>query len=95
MLLVDKKRAKDSKANLKVLLKHLSGVVEERHKALVCSQFTTLFDFVGNRLTQAGMPYEYFDGKMTDRLAPVERFQNDPAARLFLISLTAGGVGLN
>jgi SNF2 family DNA or RNA helicase len=41
------------------------------------------------------MTYEYLDGKTQDRQAPVERFQNDPASRLFLISLKAGGLGLN
>ena len=41
------------------------------------------------------MKYEYLDGKTRDRQACVERFQNDPECRLFLISLKAGGVGLN
>ena len=41
------------------------------------------------------MPYEYLDGRTRDRQSKVERFQNDPACRLFLISLKAGGLGLN
>ncbi len=41
------------------------------------------------------MVYEYLDGKTRDRQAHVDRFQNDPDCRLFLISLKAGGLGLN
>jgi len=41
------------------------------------------------------MPYEYLDGKTTDRQARVARFQEDPECRLFLVSLKAGGQGLN
>src|SRR5881392_2730292 len=41
------------------------------------------------------MPYEYLDGRTRDRQARVERFQTDPACKLFLISLKAGGLGLN
>ena len=46
-------------------------------------------------LDRAGIAYEYLDGKTRDRQAPVERFQNDPDCKLFLISLKAGGQGLN
>ena len=65
------------------------------HKALVFSQFTSLLAIVRNRSIADGMDYEYLDGKTRDRQARVERFQNDPDCRLFLISLKAGGVGLN
>ena len=41
------------------------------------------------------MTYEYLDGRTRDRAARVERFQNDPECPLFLISLKAGGLGLN
>jgi SNF2 family DNA or RNA helicase len=93
--LVDKARASDSSAKLDMLMDQLRDVVEEGHKALVFSQFTTLLALAGKRLAEAGLEYEYLDGKTVDRQAPVERFQNDPKCRLFLISLKAGGVGLN
>ena len=48
-----------------------------------------------NRLDETGIVYEYLDGKTRDRKAQVERFQNDPDCGLFLISLKAGGLGLN
>ena len=47
------------------------------------------------RLDADGTVYEYLDGKTRDRAARVERFQTDPDCRLFLISLKAGGTGLN
>ena len=51
--------------------------------------------FCGRASTPNGIPYEYLDGRTRDRQARVERFQNDPDCRLFLISLKAGGLGLN
>jgi SNF2 family DNA or RNA helicase len=50
---------------------------------------------VRERLEEAGLVYEYLDGATRDRQARVERFQNDPDCPLFLISLKAGGLGLN
>ena len=93
--LLDPKRLQDSSAKLDLLLSHLSELVEEGHKALVFSQFTSLLAIVRNRLDEAGIVYEYLDGATRDRQQHVERFQNDPDCRLFLISLKAGGLGLN
>ena len=59
------------------------------------SQFTSLLAIVRDRLDADGVAYEYLDGRTRDRQARVERFQTDPECRLFLISLKAGGVGLN
>jgi SNF2 family DNA or RNA helicase len=93
--LIDRKRMDEPSAKLDVLLDQLRDVIEEGHKALVFSQFTSLLAILGTRLDFADIPYEYLDGKTQDRQAPVERFQNNPASRLFLISLKAGGLGLN
>lgn len=93
--LIDRKRVNEPSAKLDVLLDQLRDVLEEGHKALVFSQFTSLLAILGTSLKSAGMQYEYLDGKTQDRQAPVERFQNDPESRLFLISLKAGGLGLN
>ncbi len=93
--LIDRKRVEEPSAKLDVLLDQLRSVLEEGHKALVFSQFTSLLSILGTSLKSNGMEYEYLDGKTQDRQAPVERFQNDPAAQLFLISLKAGGLGLN
>ena len=69
-------------------------VLEEGHKALVFSQFTSLLAIVRERLDAEGIVYEYLDGQPATGRA-VERFQNDPDCPLFLISLKAGGLGLN
>jgi superfamily II DNA or RNA helicase len=93
--LLDKDKLPESSAKLDMLLPQLEEVREEGHKALVFSQFTSLLAIVRDRLDQAGVTYEYLDGRTRDRQAKVERFQSDPACPLFLISLKAGGLGLN
>src|SRR5205807_251496 len=93
--LLDSKRSSDSSAKLDVLLEQLREVLDERHKALVFSQFTSLLKILRARLNQDGILYEYLDGATRDRQTRVERFQNDKDCRLFLVSLKAGGLGLN
>jgi superfamily II DNA or RNA helicase len=93
--LLDKARLKEPSPKLDTLLSQLSEIREEGHKALVFSQFTSLLAIVRDRLDAAGTPYEYLDGSTTDRGSHVEKFQNDPSCGLFLISLKAGGLGLN
>jgi SNF2 family DNA or RNA helicase len=70
-------------------------VIDEGHKVLVFSQFTSFLSILRRRLDAKQLPYEYLDGKTTDRQARVVRFQEDPDCRLFLVSLKAGGQGLN
>jgi superfamily II DNA or RNA helicase len=93
--LLDPKRVDEPSAKLDVLLAQLAEVREEGHKALVFSQFTSLLAIVRRHLDRDGVRYEYLDGATTNRQAHVETFQNDPDCGLFLISLKAGGLGLN
>ncbi|MEI9970545.1 MAG: DEAD/DEAH box helicase [Ignavibacteriota bacterium] len=93
--LIDPKRVDDSSAKLDTLLTQLGEIREEGHKALVFSQFTSLLSIVRRRLDEQKIRYEYLDGGTTNRQAHVETFQNDPECGLFLISLKAGGLGLN
>jgi hypothetical protein len=93
--LIDRKRTSESSAKLDVLLPQLAEVFEGGHKVLVFSQFTSLLAIVRERLDREGIPYEYLDGHTRDRAGRVERFQTDPNCQLFLISLKAGGLGLN
>jgi len=93
-LLGEEHRATTS-AKLNALLPQLAEVVAEGHKALVFSQFTSLLALVEPELAAAGLVYEYLDGRTIDREARVKRFQEDPACMVFLISLKAGGQGLN
>ncbi len=82
-------------AKLDFLIPHLQELVAEGHKALVFSQFTSMLSIVRDHLDKTGIVYEYLDGKTRDRKARVNRFQDDDACRVFLISLKAGGLGLN
>ena len=82
-------------AKLEMLIPSISEVVEEGHKVLVFSQFTSFLAIVRERLDQSSIVYEYLDGRTRNRAAKVERFQTDPACSIFLISLKAGGLGLN
>ncbi|MEQ1908200.1 MAG: DEAD/DEAH box helicase [Vicinamibacterales bacterium] len=93
--LVDPKRADDASAKLDLLIPRLVETIEEGHKALVFSQFTSFLSLLRTRLDTRRIAYEYLDGRTKDRQERVERFQSDPTCGLFLISLKAGGVGLN
>jgi hypothetical protein len=93
--LIDKNRKGEPSAKLDLLLPQLTEVLDEGHKALVFSQFTSMLAIVRDRLDQEKIPYEYLDGRTRNRGDKVERFQNDPGCKLFLISLKAGGLGLN
>ena len=93
--LVDPARIDEPAAKLDTLLEQLSEVIDEGHKVLVFSQFTSFLSIVRRRLEDRSITYEYLDGKTTDRQARVQRFQEDVDCRLFLVSLKAGGQGLN
>lgn len=93
--LVDPSWEEAGSAKLDTLFEQVSEVLDEGHKLLVFSQFTTLLGYVRRHLDEQGMPYVYLDGKTRNRGEIVDQFQTDPACNLFLISLKAGGVGLN
>jgi superfamily II DNA or RNA helicase len=93
--LVDHARVDEPSAKLETLLEQLEEVIDEGHKAIVFSQFTSFLSILRRRLDAMPMTYEYLDGRTTDRQARVTRFQEDESCRLFLVSLKAGGQGLN
>ncbi|HEY4590421.1 MAG TPA: C-terminal helicase domain-containing protein, partial [Thermoanaerobaculia bacterium] len=93
--LVDPGRRGDPSAKLDLLLPQLREVLDEGHKALVFSQFTSFLAILRAQLDAEGIPYLYLDGQTRDRQEKVEAFQSDPGRQLFLISLKAGGLGLN
>jgi superfamily II DNA or RNA helicase len=82
-------------AKFEMLLPRLAELVAEGRKALVFSQFTSLLALLRPELDAGRVSYEYLDGKTRDRAERVARFQEDPSVSLFLVSLKAGGVGLN
>src|SRR5262249_44411093 len=93
--LINPELASGSSAKLEMLLPSIPEVVEEGHKVLIFSQFTSFLAIVRDRLEQDKIVYEYLDGKTRKRAARVERFQTDQGCPVFLISLKAGGLGLN
>jgi len=78
------------------LSSQLHSVVGE-HKVLVFSQFLGMLSLIREKLTAEGIKFEYFDGSSTttQRQAAIKNFQEDESTRVFLISLKAGGMGLN
>ncbi len=65
------------------------------HKILIFSQFLKMLDLVRLKLEAMHIPYQYLDGSTTDRMERVQQFQENEQCRVFLMSLKAGGVGLN
>ncbi|TLV00014.1 SNF2-related protein [Dyadobacter luticola] len=79
-------------------LEEITREIEENasnHKILIFSQFLGMLDLIRKHLEKINIPYEYLDGQTVDRAGRVNRFQNDQTCRVFLMSLKAGGVGLN
>jgi len=73
----------------------LDNAISEDHKTLVFSQFVKLLSIMRKELDKRGYKYAYLDGSTRDRKSVVEQFQNDTETKIFLISLKAGGLGLN
>jgi SNF2 family DNA or RNA helicase len=93
--LIDTRRARENSAKLELLRLHLEEVLDEGHKALVFSQFTSFLSLLRQQLDADGIRYSYLDGQTRDREAAVRQFQEEQDCKLFLISLKAGGLGLN
>ena len=93
--LIDVERSDEPSAKLETLLEQLEEVLDEGHKVLVFSQFVSLLKIVRQRLDERGVTYEYLDGRTRSRQPRIDRFQEDPDCHVFLISLRAGGLGLN
>lgn len=73
----------------------MDEIIDGGHRVLVFSQFTTMLGLLREKLEEEKTAYCYLDGSTQDRAAVVERFQKDEEIPVFLISLKAGGVGLN
>jgi non-specific serine/threonine protein kinase len=92
--LVDK-TYKGEAPKFEILLETLETLQAENHKALIFSQFVETLKLVKKELDKRKIKYIYLDGKTQKRQDKVDEFQNDTAIPFFLISLKAGGVGLN
>ena len=84
-----------SSSKLNALLELVEEAIDGGHRALVFSQFTSMLDLIAKALEEAGIAFCRLDGSTRNRHEVVDRFQNDGRIPIFLISLKAGGVGLN
>jgi superfamily II DNA or RNA helicase len=84
-----------SSSKIERLVEALVTAVEDGHKALVFSQWTSLLDLLEPSLRNAGIAFERLDGSTADRGAVTARFQSEGGAPVMILSLKAGGVGLN
>ena len=92
--LVDKSTLDDS-GKFEALKEFVDEILSEKHKVLIFSQFVKMLKLMQQYLDKNNIPYEYLDGHTKNRHECVDRFQNDDDKRIFLISLKAGGTGLN
>ncbi len=84
-----------SSAKFELLQEVLLESIDSGHKVLVFSQFTSMLKIIRNWLDSIGIPCEYLDGATKDRMEHVDAFNSSPDIPVFLLSLKAGGVGLN
>jgi SNF2 family DNA or RNA helicase len=80
---------------LQLLLSKTEEALSEDHNVLIFSQFTSMLSIIKQKCNEKNIPFCYLDGKSRDREAQVKRFQSDSTYNVFLISLKAGGLGLN
>lgn len=93
-LLAEEEFYGNSSAKMTVLLEQIETKAPQ-HKILVFSQFVSMLDLIKKELKHKGISFAYLTGQTKNRESVVDAFQNDASIRVFLISLKAGGVGLN
>ncbi len=85
----------EDSGKLVALRELVQNAIEGGHKVLVFSQFVMMLKIIEKAMKEDGVTYEYLDGSTKDRAERIDRFQTDPTVPVFLISLKAGGTGLN
>jgi superfamily II DNA or RNA helicase len=95
LLNLDRAAAATPSGKTELFLELLEEALDGGHRVLVFSQFTSMLGLLREELSVQQVAFCYLDGATQDRAQVVEKFQGDPAIPVFLISLKAGGVGLN
>ena len=95
LLELEKVDASTASGKLELFSELLEEVIDGGHRVLVFSQFVGMLTLLKERLKENELDYCYLDGSTTDRAGEVARFQENANIPVFLISLKAGGVGLN
>jgi non-specific serine/threonine protein kinase len=85
----------DEAGKFEALKLMIDDITSEDHKVLVFSQFVRMLTIMREHLEEQAIDYSYLDGSTKDREGAVNKFQNDEHVKIFLISLKAGGIGLN
>jgi SNF2 family DNA or RNA helicase len=93
-MVADNQREKNYSTKLDELMREITENAGH-HKIVVFSQFLKMLDIIKQQLILANIPFEYLDGQTTDRKDRIENFQQNENIRVFLMSLKAGGVGIN
>jgi len=93
--LIDAKYLREESAKMNSLFYLLEQLREQGHKVLVFSQFVSMLEIIKQRLEAENYPYNYLTGQTKDRKSEIERFQTTKEPSVFLLSLKAGGAGLN
>lgn len=82
-------------AKYDMLMELLQTLMEGKHKTVIFSQYTRMLNIIKNDLQARGIRFEYLDGSSKNRLSIVKKFNEDQNIPVFLVSLKAGGAGLN
>jgi SNF2 family DNA or RNA helicase len=93
--LIESDRSPSESAKLAAFRELLDEAMDAGHRMLVFSQFVSVLSLVREELEESEIPYAYLDGQTRNRQREVDRFNDDPEIPVFLISLRAGGTGLN
>ncbi len=88
-------KAKAPSAKMDLFFELVDAAIDGGHRILVFSQFVTMLHILRDRLKERGVDYCYLDGSTKDRMGEVHRFNTQRSVPIFLISLKAGGTGLN
>lgn len=94
VLLQDEKLGEDASSKIEMLIEQIE-TKSGHHKILVFSQFVSMLNLIQKELRNRNIEYEYLTGSTRNRETVVNNFQNNENVRVFLISLKAGGTGLN
>jgi non-specific serine/threonine protein kinase len=93
--LIDKKFTRVESCKFEALKEMVSEIISEDHKVLIFSQFVKVLDQLREHFDEKKVDYSYIDGSTRKRAEEIKRFQEDEKRKLFLLSLKAGGVGIN
>jgi len=95
LLKLDGVNSKHPSAKMELFFELLNEAIDSKHRVLVFSQFTSMLAILKKEMNERGLKYCYLDGSTKDRQSVVKQFNKDHSIPVFLMSLKAGGTGLN